>query len=147
MNIRKRLTITSALAALALGLTVAPASAQPAYKGSFELPVAAYWGNTLLQPGQYAIWTSTGPQRVWAIHLIGMGITSTLLNDAHPRQQSARSFLKMAEINGSYYIGELSAGPIGKSFQFGSGKPGTQPALRARAARTLTVRVSNGNGR
>jgi hypothetical protein len=54
MNIRKNLTISFALTALALGLTTTHASAQPVLKGSFELPAAAHWGDTLLQPGHYS---------------------------------------------------------------------------------------------
>jgi len=40
MNIRKNMTITFALAALALGMTTTKASAQPVLKGSFDLPGA-----------------------------------------------------------------------------------------------------------
>jgi hypothetical protein len=59
MNIRRQLSIGLALAGLALGLTTVQAKAEPVLKGTFELPAAAYWGDTLLQPGQYTIWMST----------------------------------------------------------------------------------------
>ena len=82
MNVRKHLTIGLALVGLALGLTTVQANAQPVLKGTFELPAAAYWGNTLLQPGQYTIWMSTEMRdmaHVPAIHLSGEGVNLTFL--------------------------------------------------------------------
>ena len=142
MNLRRRITITSTLAALAIAFTVAPASAQGTYKGSFELPAAAYWGSNLLQPGQYEIVTAVGPKTVWALHLKGEALSATLLNGPQPAHQSARSYLRVEEINGSYYIRELSAGPIGKSFQFGPAKASKERT----EARTFMLRVSSGDG-
>src|ERR1051326_4176079 len=55
MNLRKHFTMGLALTGLVLGLVAVPASAEPVLKGSFELPVAAYWGDTLLPAGQYNI--------------------------------------------------------------------------------------------
>ena len=145
MNLRQRLTITSTLAALTIGFTVAPASAQSSYKGTFELPAAAYWGSNLLQPGQYEIVTAVGPQTVWTLHLKGEGMSVTLLDDPRPAAQSPHSFIRMEEINGSYYIRALSAGPLGKSFQFSPAKP-SKETLRASAAHTFILPVDSGDG-
>src|SRR5580658_10744410 len=82
MSLRKQLTIGLALTGLAVGLTTVQANAQPVLKGTFELPTAAYFGNTLLQPGQYTIWMSTEVRdiaRVPTIHQSGEEVTANAL--------------------------------------------------------------------
>jgi hypothetical protein len=136
MNIRKHLTFGLALAGLALGLTTARANAQPVLKGTFELPTAAYFGDTLLHPGQYTIWTSTEVRdmtRVPAIHLSGEGVNATFLAVARPAQESGRNFLDIANIDGTYVIRAFDAGSIGESFAFGVTKSVKNKALRASA--------------
>jgi hypothetical protein len=136
MNVRKHLTIGLALVGLALGLTTVQANAQPVLKGTFELPAAAYWGNTLLQPGQYTIWMSTEMQdlaHVPAIHLSGEGINLTFLAIAKPDKESGRNYLDVANIDGTYVIRAFDAGLIGESFAFGVTKNVRNKALRASA--------------
>jgi len=136
MNVRKHLTIGLALVGLALGLTTVQANAQPVLKGTFELPAAAYWGNTLLQPGQYTIWMSTEMQdlaHVPAIHLSGEGINLTFLAIAKPDKESGRNYLDVANIDGTYVIRAFDAGLIGESFAFGVTKNVKSKALRASA--------------
>ena len=136
MNVRKHLTIGLALVGLALGLTTVQANAQPVLKGTFELPAAAYWGNTLLQPGQYTIWMSTEMQdlaHVPAIHLSGEGINLTFLAIAKPDKESGRNYLDVANIDGTYVIRAFDAGLIGESCGFGVSKNVRNKALRASA--------------
>jgi len=136
MNVRKHLTIGLALVGLALGLTTVQANAQPVLKGTFELPAAAYWGNTLLQPGQYTIWMSTEMQdlaHVPAIHLSGEGINLTFLAIAKPDKESGRNYLDVANIDGTYVIRAFDAGLIGESFKFSVTKNVRNKALRASA--------------
>jgi hypothetical protein len=136
MNVRKHLTIGLALVGLALGLTTVQANAQPVLKGTFELPAAAYWGNTLLQPGQYTIWMSTEMQdlaHVPTIHLSGEGINLTFLAIAKPDKESGRNYLDVANIDGTYVIRAFDAGLIGESFAFGVTKNVKSKALRASA--------------
>ncbi|MGA3074405.1 MAG: hypothetical protein ABSG56_12000 [Bryobacteraceae bacterium] len=136
MNVRKHLTIGLALVGLALGLTTVQANAQPVLKGTFELPAAAYWGNTLLQPGQYSIWMSTEMRdlaHVPAIHLSGEGINLTFLAIAKPDKESGRNYLDVANIDGTYVIRAFDAGLIGESFAFGVTKNVKSKALRASA--------------
>lgn len=136
MNIRKHLTIGLALVGLALGLTAVQANAQPVLKGTFELPAAAYWGNTLLQPGQYTIWMSTEVRdlaSVPLIHLTGEGVHATFLAVARPDKESGRNYLEVANIDGTYVIRAFDAGLIGESFAFGVTKNVKSKALRASA--------------
>ena len=136
MNVRKHLTIGLALVGLALGLTTVQANAQPVLKGTFELPAAAYWGNTLLQPGQYTIWMSTEMRdmaHVPAIHLSGEGVNLTFLAIPKPDKGSGRNYLNVANIDGTYVIRAFDAGSLGESFAFGVTKNVRNKALRASA--------------
>jgi len=144
MRIRKQLTIGLAVLGVALGLTTAQASAQPVLKGSFELPTAAYWGNTLLQPGQYTIWMSTEVRDIAvvpAIHVSGEGINLTVLAIAKPDRESGRNYLDIAAIDGTYVIRAFDAGLLGESFTFGVTKSVRSKALRASAEPPIAVPV------
>jgi hypothetical protein len=134
MTIRKHLTFGLALIGLALGLTTTQAKAQPVLKGTFELPTAAYFGDTLLQPGQYTIWTSTEAgelAHVPTIHLSGEGISKTFLAVARPEAETGRNYLDIANVDGTYVIRAFDAGAIGESFAFGVTKSVKNKALRA----------------
>jgi hypothetical protein len=147
MNIRKYVTMGLALGALALGLTAVPARAEAVLKGSFELPTAAYWGDTLLQPGQYTIWMSMEMHdvgRVPVIHVSGEGISKTFLSVARPEAESARNALQIADINGTYVVRSFDAGLIGESFAFSVTKSVKDHALRASAGPAIALPVSTG---
>jgi hypothetical protein len=144
MTIRKHLTIGLALVALALGLTTVRANAEPVLKGTFDLPTAAYWGNTLLQPGQYTIWMSTEVRDLAhapAIHISGEGVNVTFLAVARPAQESGRNFLDVANIDGTYVVRAFDAGAIGESFAFSVTKSVKNKALRASAEPAIAVPV------
>jgi hypothetical protein len=146
MNLRKHLTIGLALLGLALGLTTVQANAQPVLKGTFELPASAYWGNTLLQPGQYTLWMSTEMRdiaHVPVIHLSGEGVNATFLAIAKPERESGRNYLDVANIDGTYVIRAFDAGSIGESFAFGVTKSVKNKALRASAEPAMAVPVSS----
>lgn len=128
----KHLTTGLALAALALGLTTARASAEPVLKGTFDLPTAAYWGETLLQPGQYSISMSTDAATTLPIfHVAGEGLTKTFLAIATPEVESKRNILEIANVDGTYVVQSFDAGVIGESFAFGVTKAVKAKALRA----------------
>lgn len=149
MNIRKHLTISLTLITLALGVTTARASAETILKGTFELPAAAYWGDTLLQPGQYSIWMSTETQDLAhppIIHLSGEGITRAFLTVARPARETGRNYLEMTEIGGTFVVRAFDAGAIGESFGFGVTKSVRNKALRASAEPAISVPVSMGAG-
>jgi len=147
MNTRKNLTISLMLTALALGLTATQAKAQSALKGSFELPEAAYVGDTLLQAGHYRIWMSAEARDlagVPAIHIKGEGVEATLLAISTPQRESGRNYLELADIDGTYVVRAFDAGVLGKSFAFRVTTNARKAALRAHAAPHIAVPVSSG---
>ena len=144
MNVRKHFAIAFALIALALGFTTVNAQAQT-LQGTFELPAAAYWGDTLLQPGQYTISMNAEVRDLVhtpSIHLSGEGVNVTYLAVGRPAVESGRDFLDIAAIDGVYYIRAFDAGTIGESFAFGPTKSVKNKALRASAEPVVAVPVS-----
>jgi hypothetical protein len=144
------LTISFALTALTLGLTTTQASAQQrVLKGTFELPAAAYWGDTLLQAGHYNIWMSTEArdiERVMTIRLSGEGTNATFLAIATAAQESGRNYLDVANVGGTYVVRAFDAGLLGRSFAFGVTKNVRNKTLRASAEPAIAVPVSTGTG-
>ena len=149
MNIHKHMTISFALAALALGLTTTTASAQSVLKGSFELPGAAYFGDTLLQPGQYSISMSTEVHDLaytQKIHVSGEGVSKTFLATSKPTPESGRNCLKITGIDGTYVVSSLDTGVLGRSYAFGMTKSVRNKILRAGAGPSIAVPVSTAAG-
>ena len=147
MNLHKHITTGLACAFVALGFTTAQAGAQPVLKGTFELPAAAYWGETLLPPGHYSIWMSTEVRdlaHVPAIHLSGEGVTKTFLAISTPRPESGRNYLEIADIDGTYIVRAFDTGYLGRSFAFGAPKRVKEKAQAAGAGQTVAVAVSTG---
>jgi hypothetical protein len=149
MNVRKHLTIGLALTGLALGLTTVKAAAQQGLNGTFDLPEATYWGNTLLQPGQYTISMAMEPHdisRVPVIHLSGEGVNATFLAIAAPAHESGRNYLDIANIGGTYVIRAFDSGLLGESFSFGVTKSVKNKALSASSEPAMAVPVSMAAG-
>jgi hypothetical protein len=149
MDVKRRFALSVALMALALGMTAGSVRAESVLKGTFELPAAAYLGNTLLQPGQYTIWTSAeihALEHVPVLHVSGEGITTTFMAVARPDENSGRNFLEVMNIDGTYVVRAFDAGSIGKTFAIGVTKSVKQMALRASAQPIMTIPVSSGAG-
>jgi hypothetical protein len=147
MNIRKNMTISLALAALALGMTTTKAGAETRLKGSFELPGAVYFGDTLLQPGQYTIWMSAEARDgAPAIHVSGEGVTKTFFGLSKPTPESGRNCLKITGINGTYVVSSFDTGVLGRSYAFGMTKNVRNKMLRASTGPSIAVPVSTAAG-
>ena len=149
MNIRKNMTISFALAALALGMATTKASAQPVLKGSFELPGAAYFGDTLLQPGHYSISMSTEVRDLaytQKIRVSGEGVSKTFLAISKPTPESGRNCLKITGIDGTYVVSSFDTGVLGRSYAFGMTKSVRNKVLRASAGPSIAVPVSTAAG-
>jgi len=150
MNIRNNMTISFALTALALGMTTTTiASAQPVLKGSFELHAAAYWGDTLLQPGHYSISMSTEARDLEStqkIRVSGEGVSKTFLAISKPIPESGRNCLKVTGIDGTYVVRAFDAGVLGKAVAFGVTKNVRNKMLRASAGPSIAVPVSAAAG-
>ena len=149
MNIRKNMTISLALAALALGLTTTTASAQPVLQGSFELPGAVYFGDTLLQPGHYSISMSTevrDVEYVQKIRVSGEGVSKTFLAISKPTPESRRNCLKISRIDGTYVVSAFDTGVLGRSYSFGITKNVRNKMLRASAGPGIAIPVDTAAG-
>ena len=149
MNLRKHFAFGLALLGMALGVTAVHANAQPVLKGTFELPAAAYWGDKLLQPGQYTIWMSTEVHdiaRAPMIHISGEGTDATFFAMAKPARESGRNYLDLANIDGTYVIRAFDAGIVGQTFAFNVTKSVRNKALRASTEPAMAVPVSAGAG-
>ena len=145
MNIRKNLTISFALAALALGMTTTTVLAQPVLKGSFDLPGAVYFGDTLLQAGHYNISMSTEVRDMaytQKIHVSGEGVSKTFMAISKPTPESGRTCLKIADVDGTYVVSSLDTGTLGRSYGFGLTKSVRNKIMRASAGPSIAVPVT-----
>ena len=130
--------------ALVAGFTVPRAAAQQAFTGNFTLDSEAYWGSTLLPPGQYSIIANI--DALSAIHQVrikGEGLQAAVLSGvvlAVP--VSTQSKLQLQQINGVNVIRELDAGLVGQSLRFAVSRTARGHAEQASAASMKTVPVS-----
>jgi len=145
VNLHKRFALTLALVTL-LGLTAAGASAETTIKGTFTLPAQAYWNSTLLQPGDYTVSLDRSISGVELVNLRGEGIAATFITPAGSEESSGRSCLKLDDVNGTYVIRELDAGPLGRSYRFGVSKQVRNLTLRGDAMQPATIPISAAAG-
>ena len=106
-----------AIAAVLLGSAL-PLGAQQLYQANFELPFAAHWGGTTLEPGQYTITVEQSlASRLIRIH--GEHGTSLVLAGSYkPEAPAEHGRLTFAKLDGNYVVQEFSAGPLGQAFTF-----------------------------
>ncbi len=129
LNIR---VLSAAFIAVALGVSASNAEGQ---QGRFTLPFDAQWGNIALKAGDYTLstWASTSWPQI--ISLSGNGKTVYILaGNEVIAPQSQRSYLRIANVNGNYFVREYSSGLRGKSFTFEPPK-----AIRAQMAAEKTA--------
>ena len=141
MNLQKRFALTLTLVTL-LGLAAVGASAATITKATFTLPVAAYWNNTLLQPGAYTLSLDRSTTGVELIYLRGENISATFFTPAGAGESSGHSRLRVDDVDGTYVIREFDEGPLGKSYRFGMPKALRELTLRGAATQPVTVPVS-----
>jgi hypothetical protein len=145
VNLHRRFALSLALVTL-IGLTAAGASAQTITKATFTLPLQAYWNSTLLQPGDYSLSLERGISGVNLIFLRGgEGTKAIFVTPAGTGEVSGRSCLKIDDLNGTYVVRELDAGPVGKSYRFGIDKAVRNLTQRS-DARQVTVPVATAAG-
>ena len=146
MNLRKYWIMNLGLAALALGATVSRAAANEVYKGTFTLSSEAYWGDTLLEPGEYTIVMDADLTKTPLVQLRGNGVNAVVMALPVSRDlPSMRSHLTLAQFNGAYAVRELDAGPLGQTFHFGVSKQVRGAAERAATAAPVHVPISAAN--
>jgi hypothetical protein len=147
MKLHKHFILTLALAATVLGVTASRAKAGAMYNATFSLPVEAYWGSTLMHPGDYSIsmeWDYAGSSLVY---LRGDDVHAVILTGSvNLENASERSHLTLEEVNGTYVVRELKAGTLGKDFRFGVSKAVRRQTDRASTGAPINVAVAAGGG-
>jgi len=104
--------------AASLGVFSPRANAQE-YKGKFNLPFETYWGGTVLQPGDYTVWTENDRPGATVLRVSGNGkIATALIGPVEFRKITGHSRLVLVEVGGIYALREFEAGVLGKSFSF-----------------------------
>jgi hypothetical protein len=147
MKLQKHFILTLALAATVLGVTTSRAIAAEVFKGTFTLPVEAYWASTLLQPGQYSISLDSDYARNSLIHLRGENMQTMILTGSVTLEDtSERNNLKLEDVNGTYVVRELKAGGLGKDFRFGVSKVVRRQTDRASVGAPVNLAVAVGGG-
>lgn len=130
--------------ALVMGFTTPRAAAQEQFNGKFTLTTEAYWGPTLLPPGDYAITVSadmTSGVRPVEVKSESMH-ASILTGPVNPEPVSEHNAIELEQINGVYVIRQLDAGIVGQSFRFAVSKNARAHAERTSTSAMLTVPVT-----
>lgn len=110
-----RLIAVSAFAA-ALGLGASQANAQ---RATFDLPVEAHWGGTVLNPGSYILNAPFSQSGIHIFYLQGNTgskiVVPTIVNN---EPAVGRSRLKLVRVDGTYYIQEFVSAANNTTLKF-----------------------------
>ena len=106
----------------AVALFASSALMQGAPQGTFHLPVRAYWGQAVLEPGDYSISAPVS----W-LGQVEFTVTSTSADKsvfalpvtAGLQPFSDSSTLELSNINGQFVVTEFSSGAAGRKYTFG----------------------------
>jgi hypothetical protein len=130
----------TALAA-AVGLGALQMSAQ---QGTFNLPVAAHWGNAVLQPGEHSVRIPIAPSGQKLVYLLSDRNTQmTVPLSSEPLTQSGRSYLHLVKINGTYYVDAYQSEINGAKFFFPKPKANRTAGPIAEEESTIISVASN----
>lgn len=113
------ISIGHLLGVASLSILASAAIMQGAEQCTFHLPVAAHWGKVLLQPGDYNLSLASSIVDQPIFRLDGAGTIAFEMPLVSDEQSiSDRSYLKLSEVGGDYFVREFSSGISGKTFQF-----------------------------
>jgi hypothetical protein len=131
-----RFVIGLAAAAVGLGVTVVPATAQ---QSTFHLPFKAHWGRAVLEPGDYRISTPLGASGAYMIHLSGQNKSNMLVPAVTQIQNpSNRSYLEFVNVDGEYFLRDYKQAS-GQAFHFGIPKVKRERSTLSASARAVPV--------
>jgi hypothetical protein len=145
VNFVKNCAFTVSLFAIAAGLTASKANAQNA-KGTFNLPFQVYWGNAVLEPGEYTISVPPASSMSPAVQVSGQGKTVMVLMGMSGRTDSERSYLTVENIGQAHVIRELDYGATGRLIRFPVPKSVRNEAAIERTAQDTRVAVTPSGG-
>lgn len=110
------------------------------YSGTFKLPVEAYWGGSVLAPGEYTVTVEQGAATpIVKIREDKRQIGAVLTGPYIAENSSTRGQLTLVQINGVYVVKTFEAGLLGKSFAFATPKAVRNRALEAKETGHITV--------
>jgi hypothetical protein len=136
--LRMKFAFGAVMLAAVLGV-VSPAANAQEYKGKFSLPVETYWGGTVLQPGDYTVWTENDRPGATVLRVSGNGkIATALIGPVEFRTISGHNRIVLVEAGGMYALREFDAGVLGKSFSFALPKANHKRVDRASLPAAVT---------
>jgi hypothetical protein len=108
-------TLSTLLGVASFVVATPQASAQQLQLGTFKLPVAAHFGDVVLQPGEYTI-TKDGMS---AIRIRGEGGTVTMLaNSIDSALDFRQSKMTLLNFNGAYALTRFESEIQGRRYDF-----------------------------
>jgi len=139
-----KLQRTLSLSILALAVVViaaAPVNAQQMMKGTSTLPFEAQIGNTIVEPGEYAITVEEAlGQNLIRLHPANGSGDLTFMTGATSRiDRGDNSVLKFVTIDGLRRLKTLEAGVVGESFTFPLWKLKGEHSARVGAETSVVV--------
>lgn len=118
MNYQLNRMFGFALLAGALTFGASAVKAQT-YKGTFNLPVEAYWGASVLAPGEYAITVEQGAATpIVKVREDNRQVAAVITGPYVAELDNPHGRLILVQINGAYVVKSFEAGLLGKTFSF-----------------------------
>ena len=119
MNLHKTLSL-GILALAVVVIAAAPANAQQMIRGSFHLPFEAQIGNTIVEPGEYAITVEQAlGQNLIRLHPAnGSGDLTFMTGSTNRIDQRDDSVLKFVNVDGLRRLKTFESGLLGESYTF-----------------------------
>lgn len=114
-----RFSIARVLSFAAVAAFASTGLMQGAVHNTFHLSTETHWGNSVLEPGDYAIdvpVTSLGRTQL-LVHGAGKIVFEVPLTQ-YAQKNSDSNYLKLSKIDGEYFISEFSSGATGQTFTF-----------------------------
>jgi hypothetical protein len=131
-------TMSAMMLAAAFAGTASQACAQSEhYRGSFNLPFEARFGNVVLQPGSYSVSTLDGAK---GIRITGdQGKVVILAAGYDVKAQTEKAKLILVDSNGMYALKSFESGAMGKELHFLVPKAPRGAVERASVKQTVEV--------
>jgi hypothetical protein len=105
------------------GLMAGAGALQAGQQAKFHLPFAATWGKTVLPAGDYSVVLPSLASAPHQFFLKGEGVEVLIMPMATSTGVDAllsegRSYLKLVNVDGMYYVKSYDSGPTGTEFSF-----------------------------
>jgi len=108
-------TMSAAMLAAAFA-GIASGQASEHYRGTFQLPIEARFGNVVLQPGSYTVSTLEGAKGIRIMGDKGHVAILAAGYDVKPATENAK--LILVDSNGMYALESFESGAMGKELHF-----------------------------